>query len=217
MELMTFSKKKSTRAGGRVVGLRYTDPFLGPQRITTTETLQFLGVFINRNLDWKLHVKIMANHARSTIRGISILGNSIRGLNFLNWCKVYNALVIPILTYGALVWYTGVCQAGLVRCLQVAQNDSIWKITGVFQTTLVEPLHNMTGIPPISYVLPKLMHAYSLRLQGLPLEAKVKTVLETDQCCYWPDYITPPTNLYQASSGLSPSTYCPLDPCTAGF
>jgi len=40
------------------------------------------------------------------------------------------------------------------------------------------------GIPPISYVLPKLMHSYALRLQGLPLGAKVKTILEMDQCRY---------------------------------
>ncbi len=110
------------------------------------------------------HVKIMANWACSTIRGISILGNSVRGLNFLNWCKVYNALIIPILTYRALVWYTRVQQKGLVHCLQVAQNDGICKITGVFRTTPTEPLHNMTGIPPLSYMLPKLMHAYTLRL-----------------------------------------------------
>ncbi len=38
-----------------------------------------------------------------------------------------------------------------------------------------------------------------------------------DQCCYWPDYITPPTNLRWASSGLGPSTYRPLNPCTAGI
>ncbi len=81
----------------------------------------------------------------------------------------------------------------------------------------MEPLYNIIGIPPISYMLPKLMHTYSLRLQGLPLGAKVKTILKTDQCCYWPDYIIPPTNLCQASTGLSPSTYHPIDPCTAGI
>ena len=80
-----------------------------------------------------------------------------------------------------------------------------------------EPLHNMTGIPPLSYVLLKLTHAYSLRLQGLPPGAKVKTVLMTDQCHYWPKYITPLTNLHWASSGLGPSMYWPLDPCTAGL
>jgi len=217
MELITFLKKKSTCTGGKVMGTCYTDPFLGPQHITTTNTLHFLGVFINRELDWKPHIKIMANHTHSTIHRISILSNSVQGLDFLNWHKVYNALVIPMLMYGAQVWYTSHHQKGLVHTLQVAQNDSICKITWVFHTVPTEPLHNMTGIPPLSYMLPKLMHSYALRLQGLPLGVKVKTILEMDQCCYWPDYATPHTNLRQASTGLSPSTYHPLDPCTAGF
>jgi hypothetical protein len=45
----------------------------------------------------------MTNCAHSTIRGINLLGNSVRGLDFLNWHKVYNALVIPTLTYGTQV------------------------------------------------------------------------------------------------------------------
>ena len=105
-------------------------------------------------------------------------------------------LVIPVLTYRASVWYTRVQQKGLIHHLQVVQNNGIRKITGVFHMMLTEPLHNMTGIPPLSYVLPKLMHTYTLRLQGLPLGAKVKTVLEADQCHYWPDYITPLMNLH---------------------
>jgi hypothetical protein len=137
----------------------------------------------------------MANRARSTICGINILGNTQRGLDLLNWRKVYNALVIPVLTYGAQVWYTGHNQKGLVHKLQVAQNEGVRKIAGVFKTTPIKPLHNLLGIPPISYVLSKLMHAYSLRLQGLPPNAKVRTVLLTDQCHYWPEYINPPTNL----------------------
>jgi hypothetical protein len=157
----------------------------------------------------------MANRARSTVRGISILGNTISGLDLLNWRKVYNALVIPVLTYGAQVWYTGRNQKGLVHKLQVAQNEGIRKIGGVFKTMLIDPLHNLLGVLPISYVLPKLMHSYALRLQGLPPNAKVRTVLNIDQCRYWPTYINPPTNLSWASLGISPSTYRLKDPCTA--
>jgi len=140
----------------------------------------------------------MANRARSTIRGISLLGNSICGLDFLNWWKVYNALVIPILTYGAQVWYTGNKQTGLIRHLQVAQNEGLRKMTGVFKMTPIDPLHNLTGVPPISYVLPKLMHPYLNRLQGLPARARVWTILSEDQCHYWPDYVNPTTNLRAA-------------------
>jgi len=117
MGLMTFSKKKSTQAGGCTIGARYTNPITGPQHVTTVNQLQFLGVFLQRDLNWMLHVKIMANHVRSTIHGVSILSNLVQGLNFLNWRKVYNALVIPMLTYRASVWYTGVRQKGLIHHL----------------------------------------------------------------------------------------------------
>jgi len=45
----------------------------------------------------------MANCTRSTICGINVLGNTQRGLDLLSWCKVYNALAILVLTYGAQV------------------------------------------------------------------------------------------------------------------
>ena len=102
----------------------------------------------------------MANHAHSIIHRINILGNLIHGLNFYNWHKVFNALVIPVLTYRAQVWYTSINQKGLVQCLQVAQNEGVRKITGAFHTMPIEPLHNLTVIPPISYVLPKLIHSF---------------------------------------------------------
>ncbi len=76
-ELITFSKQKGTRTGGRTVGAQYTDPITGPQHVTTVNQLQFLGVFLQRDLDWTPHVRIIANCAYSTIYRISILGNSI--------------------------------------------------------------------------------------------------------------------------------------------
>jgi len=94
--------------GTKVLGARYTDPNLGPNHITTVSHLQYLGVYIDHRLDWTRHVTIMANRTHSNIWGVSILGNSVRRLNFLNWRKVYNALIILGLTYGAQVWYTGV-------------------------------------------------------------------------------------------------------------
>jgi hypothetical protein len=60
----------------------------------------------------------------------------------------------------------------------------------------LEPLHNLVHVPPIQYVLEKLMHAYSNRLQGLPLNAKTQTILSEDQCHYWYDYLTSQTNLW---------------------
>ena len=106
-------------------------------------------------------------------------------------------------------------QKGLIQTLQTAQNDGLCKITGVFCTMPVDPLHNLTSVPPISYVMPKLMHAYANRLQAMNLVARVWTVLHQDQCQYWPEYVRPPINLSHTSVGVGPSTYRAVDPCTA--
>jgi hypothetical protein len=135
----------------------------------------------------------------------------------MNWQKVYNMVIISALTYGAPVWYTGCRQKGLVQRMQVTQNEGLCKMLGVFRTTPIDPLHNLTRIPPISYVLDKLIHAYSQRLEGLPPQCKTRTVITVDRCRYWPTYVHPPTHLARVSQNLGPSTYRPTDPdlCTA--
>jgi len=134
----------------------------------------------------------------------------------MNWRRVYNALVIPTLTYRAQVWYTGVQQKRLINCLQIAQNEGIRKMTGVFRTTPIEPLHNLTRVPPIPYLIDKLMHSYAHRPQDLPSSAKVCMILTTNQCRYWPEYVNPITNLTRVSHGLGEATHRAPVPSTAG-
>jgi hypothetical protein len=213
-ELMVFTPPRSNPnlVGGHIHSVTYSNN----QRVTAvTTSLQYLGVHLIPTLKWDTHVDLMVNHARSTIRGISILGNSIRGLNFMNWRRVYNALMISTLTYGAQVWYTGAYQKCLNR-LQIAQNEGIRKMTGVFCTTPIEPLHNLTCVPLIPYLMDKLMHSYSHRLRNLPSSAKVHTILTTNQCCYWPEYVNPTTNLTRVSNDLGEAVTRAPVPCTVG-
>ena len=216
-ELMVFrpSRSNPNLSGGNIHGARYTDPSTGTNRITTVTSLQYLGVHIDHRLNWTKHVTIIATRARSTIHGVTLLGNSIHGLDLLNWRKVYNALIIPVLTYGTQVWYTGHRQKGLIAHLQTAQNEGLHKMTGVFKTTPIDPLHNLIGIPPISYLLPKLMNTYSLRLQGSAPNALIRTVLLNDQCCYWPESFLPPTTLRMHFKNPAESTYWLLGPTSA--
>ena len=49
------------------------------------DTLWYLGFFLHFCLNWEPHVCIMANCARASIKALSVLGNSIWGLNMANW------------------------------------------------------------------------------------------------------------------------------------
>ncbi len=80
-ELMTFTPtRRSNLTGSNIQGTQPTPD----HNITMTRSLRYLGIFITDNLDWSLHVKTMANRTKSTIRGISILGNSVHRLDFLH-------------------------------------------------------------------------------------------------------------------------------------
>jgi hypothetical protein len=192
-------------------------PSMATHHITNVKTsLCYLGVYIVPKLTWDTHIDLMVNCACSTIRDISILGNSIRGLDFINWWRVYNALVIPTLTYGAQVLYTGVQQKRLLNHLQITQNEGLCKMTGVFRTTPTEPLHNLARIPPIPYLMKKLMHSYAHRLWDLPSSVKVCTILTSNLCQYWPEYVNPITNLSRPSINLREAIPRAPVPCTVG-
>ena len=181
-EIMIFSPK---RYRGPRWDAAYTDPSGARHNIRPTSRLRYLGFYLTPTLDWRPHVSIMAMRARSTIRGLSILGNSIRGLDLLHWKQVYLMYVIPILTYGAEVWYTGHRQKHLVNMLQVAQNEGIRKITGVFRTTPTVVSENMIGIAPIKFVLSRSLHSFRNRMSATNPHHILHSILTEDRCTYW--------------------------------
>ena len=209
-ELMIFSPPRYR--GPTTKDTAYSDPTGSRHRLTPTTRIRYLGFFLTPTLDWHPHISIMAMRARSTIRGLSILGNSIRGLDLVHWKQVYLMYVIPILTYGVPVWYTGKSQKGLIDTLQRAQNEGIRKITGVFRTTPTAISENMIGIPPIKYLLPRIIHSFRNRLIATNPNHILHSILTTDQCAYW--RITPTTTLTSLLHDLETSTFTltPLSP-----
>ena len=191
--------------GPKVKGISYSDPSGTRHRTIPTTRLRYLGFFLTPTLDWRPHVSIMAMRARSTIRGLSILGNSIRGLDLVHWKQVYLMYVIPILTYGTPVWFTGANQKGLINTLQTAQNDGIRKITGVFRTTPTAVSENMIGISPIKFLLPRILHSFRNRMIATNPHHILHTILTDDRFSYW--RVTPATNLTSLLRDLAPSTY----------
>ena len=118
--------------------------------------------------------------------------------------------IIPILTYGAPVWYTGVSQKGLINTLQTAQNEGIRKITGVFRTTPTSITENMIGIAPIKYLLPRIIHSFRNCLIATNPKHILHSILTDDQCRYW--RFEPTTNLTLLLQGLDQSTYAHTPP-----
>ena len=136
--------------------------------VPVSHTVRYLGIFLDDKLSWKHHIATLATRTRSTILTLGVLGNSIRGISYANWWRVFHAIILPTLTYGAALWYSGIAQKGLTGPLQVAQNDAIRKMCGVFRTTPVDPLHHVANILPIHYRLRIARDTFLARMQSLP-------------------------------------------------
>ena len=123
---MTFAppRRRAHLIGSPPDHLSVEVPGGGTLSVRRASSLRYLGVFLSDDLSWDNHVKIMANRARSTVRALSVLGNTVRGLDFANWRRVYPAIILPVLLYGLPLWSTRRPKS-LLRTLQTAQNDAM--------------------------------------------------------------------------------------------
>jgi Reverse transcriptase (RNA-dependent DNA polymerase)/Endonuclease-reverse transcriptase len=169
----------------------------GELAIRAATSVRYLGVFIHSKLKWDTHVDIMSARARSTVRALQLLGNSIRGLDFANWRKVFHAIILPVLTYGSPIWFNGhrSRQKTLLHTAQVAQNDAIRRIAGCFRTTPIDPLHHLLAIPPLPYTLEKLHGSYSDRLARLPFTHALRVLATTNTAAHWSADLAIPSSL----------------------
>ena len=140
--------------------------------ITPATCIRYLGVFFTPHLDWTTHVQTMSTRARSIIKGLGVLGNSIRGFRLMNWRRIFISVILPVLTYGCQVWFRDVSQITLINMLQVAQNKACRKLAGTFHTTPVDMSHSLLSIPPIHF---RLRHL--LRSQGQCLAHQLPSCL----------------------------------------
>jgi hypothetical protein len=102
-------------------------------QVSAAPMLRYLSFFFDIRLDWSHHVEVMCNRTRATIKSLQLLGNSVRGLDHTRWRLAYNAICLPVLTYGCQLWFTGK-QVGLVKKLQRVQNEAVKVISGAFRT-----------------------------------------------------------------------------------
>jgi len=92
--------------------------------VCRSRTVCYLGIFLSEFFSWEHHAKVMAAWARSTTLALQVMGNSVQGLDFANWHKVFHAVILPILTYGLALW-SDCPTKSLLNILQVAQNDAV--------------------------------------------------------------------------------------------
>ena len=174
-----------------------------PIIIKPSTSLWYLGVFFTPHLNWMAHVKIMSTHTQSLVKGLGILGNSIRGFHLLNWQKIFISVILPILTYGCQVWFYDISQITLIQTLQVTQNEACQKLASIFHTTPVTMTHSLLSIPPICFHLQSLLQSQGHHLASQPPSCLLQNPHLTRKVTLIPSHV-PTTPLLPAIADTPP-------------
>ncbi|KAJ3527026.1 hypothetical protein NM688_g8183 [Phlebia brevispora] len=139
-------------------------------KVVPQPKVRYLGFYLDRSLTFKDHIKYFANKAARTIDVLRSLGNSVRGLTPVDKRRLYLSNVVPLMTYGAALWWDPKWhrKEWIVKSLQKAQNRAAVWITGAFRTSPIRAVEMIAGLVPVRHNVDKLMKRASLRARTLP-------------------------------------------------
>ena len=168
-ELVYFRKPWARQTSPPPDRLLLPDPIRSTYySVAPKATVRYLGFFFNHKLDWEPHVSTMCNRARASIKALQVLGNTHRGLSMANWRLVFNAVCLPVLSYGGQLWATSRKYKTLIKKIQLIFNEGVKVISGAFRTAPREALHELTRVLPARLFFDKLTQTSALRLYRIP-------------------------------------------------
>ena len=169
MELIYFQKLGVVQTLLTPTHLLLPNPKLNTYyMVKPVEVISYLGFFIQKRLKWDTHVKIMCNRVMASAKAMQLLGNTIRGLDMVNWHIVLNAVCLPVLSYGLQLWFSPGGSNKLIHMLQVVHNKMVHMVAGALQTAPCEALCHLTRMLPMKQYAEKLTYTSALQLYRLP-------------------------------------------------
>lgn len=138
-------------------------------RIVPKISMRYLGFYLDPKLSFKSHIRFYAAKAASTVSTLTMLGNSLRGFTPMQKRQLYIAHVLPLMCYGAHLWWKpGWKGIGwIAKEMQGAQSRAVRWITGAFRTTPIGAMELIAGVVPVRVNITRYMEKHALRIKTL--------------------------------------------------
>ena len=140
-------------------------PSLGGVTLTLSDEAKYLGTVLDRKLLWNRNVE---ERSKKGLMALYSCKNSIGkswGLRpgIIHW--LYTTIVLPILTYGCLVWWQGVNKKKLLTRLSLVQRSASILITGALRSTPQAALNAILNLQPLDILIKFQAARCALRLR----------------------------------------------------
>ena len=130
---------------------------------------KFLGIIFDRRLSMRQHIQYIKVKCNSRLNLFRCLTSTCGGADRATLLRLYKAIVLPIIEYGALV-YAGGNEKALLS-LEAAQNSFLRIALGVMKTSPVSALQVESNIPPLSIRRRELSLRYLTKIKQFPEHA----------------------------------------------
>ncbi|KAJ2939962.1 hypothetical protein O0L34_g6668 [Tuta absoluta] len=140
-KLIIFTKKRNNQLGVPVQ-IDNTD-------LEVVDEIRYLGVDIDSKLLFNTHIKNISNKAKIALMQCKRAIGKTWGLKpfIVNW--IYKSIILPRLTYGAIVWWHRAAITCNKKALDQVQRLAGLMITSAIRTTPTAALQMILGLHPV--------------------------------------------------------------------
>lgn len=121
---------------------------LNGTQIEYTKSVTYLGVCLDKKLNFGEHIATLRNKANRTIAALYPIIGRRSIINTKNKLQVYKSVIRPILTYASIVWRTA-AQSNRKQ-IQILQNKCLKIIMKLPRRFSTNELHSRTNMPTIA-------------------------------------------------------------------
>ena len=134
-------------------------------RIQVRESTCYLGLIIDKRLNWKDHVNHLKAKCTSSVNLIKHVSHLSWGVDRKTLQRLYTTLVQSKLDYGAQVY--GASKSNVLKRLEPIQNACLRAITGAFRSSPAVSLCVETGMLPLDFSRDMLTLKHFFKIQSL--------------------------------------------------
>ena len=135
--------------------------------ISPKEELPWLGVLYNNKFTFKNYIIYRTNLAKRGLYNLSLLSNTIKGLNNNTIRRLFISIITSISDYGSIIWFRSNKNNNLLDYYRKIQNKALRIILGAFKTSPIRALDIEANLLPPYLRLEKLNISYYNRLNSL--------------------------------------------------
>lgn len=135
---------------------------LGGQAIPVKEEVRYLGIYLDKRLTWKAHIRAKREHLNLKLRGMYWLMGRKSKLTLENKLLLYKTVIKPIWTYGIQLW--GCAKPSHIQSIQRFQSKLLRTIADAPWYVNNHTLHRDLGIPYVKDEIQRLSQKYHEKL-----------------------------------------------------